>query len=151
VVDESGRLVGQITVDDVVHIIRRKPGEDVMLLAGAGEGRHQRADPRGLLRAGPLADRQPRDRVAGLVHHLAVRGRDRPARHTGGADGRSSPASAGNAGTQTLAVTVRALATNQLTRATTWRAVRREIAIALLNGLSIALVIGVVRERDFAD
>ena len=38
VVDESGRLVGQITVDDVVHIIQEEAGEDVLLLAGAGEG-----------------------------------------------------------------------------------------------------------------
>jgi magnesium transporter len=38
VVDESGRLVGQITVDDVVHIIQEEAGEDVMLLSGAGEG-----------------------------------------------------------------------------------------------------------------
>jgi magnesium transporter len=50
----------------------------------------------------------------------------------------------GNAGTQTLAVTVRALATNQLTASNTWRAVRREISIAALNGISIAVVISVV-------
>jgi magnesium transporter len=50
----------------------------------------------------------------------------------------------GNAGTQTLAVTVRALATNQLTSSNTWRAVRREVSIALLNGVSIAVVIGTV-------
>jgi magnesium transporter len=48
----------------------------------------------------------------------------------------------GNAGTQTLAVTVRALATNQLTSSNAWRAVRREVSIALLNGVSVALVIG---------
>jgi magnesium transporter len=38
VVDEDGRLVGQITVDDVVHIIQEEAGEDVLLLSGAGEG-----------------------------------------------------------------------------------------------------------------
>src|SRR6478735_228227 len=38
VTDESGRLVGQITVDDVVHIIQEEAGEDVMLLSGAGDG-----------------------------------------------------------------------------------------------------------------
>src|SRR4051812_12404206 len=38
VVDDSGRLVGMITVDDVVHIIQEEAGEDVLLLAGAGEG-----------------------------------------------------------------------------------------------------------------
>ena len=32
VVDESGRLVGQITVDDIVHIISEEAGEDALLL-----------------------------------------------------------------------------------------------------------------------
>ena len=49
----------------------------------------------------------------------------------------------GNAGTQTLAVTVRALATNQLTRSNRWRAVWRELRVALLNGASVAVVIGI--------
>jgi magnesium transporter len=48
----------------------------------------------------------------------------------------------GNAGTQTLAVTVRALATNQLTGSNRWRAVGREVRVALLNGVSVAVVIG---------
>ena len=51
----------------------------------------------------------------------------------------------GNAGTQTLAVTVRALATNQLTRSNTLRAVGREFRVALLNGGTIAVVIDGVR------
>ncbi len=37
VIDESGRLVGMITVDDVVHIIQEEAGEDVLLLSQAGE------------------------------------------------------------------------------------------------------------------
>jgi magnesium transporter len=49
----------------------------------------------------------------------------------------------GNAGTQTLAVTVRALATNQLTRSNTKRAVGREMRVAFLNGGTVALVIGI--------
>jgi magnesium transporter len=49
----------------------------------------------------------------------------------------------GNAGTQTLAVTVRALATNQLTGSNRWRAVWREVRVAVLNGLTIAFLIGV--------
>jgi len=48
----------------------------------------------------------------------------------------------GNAGTQTLAVTVRAIATNQLTGSNHWRAVWREIRVALMNGLTIAVLIG---------
>ena len=36
VVDQAGRLVGMITVDDVVHIIQEEAGEDALLLSGAG-------------------------------------------------------------------------------------------------------------------
>ncbi|MES2303508.1 MAG: CBS domain-containing protein, partial [Pseudomonadota bacterium] len=38
VVDESGRLVGQITVDDIVHIIQEEASEDILRLSGAGDG-----------------------------------------------------------------------------------------------------------------
>jgi magnesium transporter len=38
VVDQSGRLVGMITVDDIVHIIQEEASEDVLLLSGVGEG-----------------------------------------------------------------------------------------------------------------
>ena len=38
VVDEGGRLVGQLTVDDIVHIIQEEAGEDALLMSGAGEG-----------------------------------------------------------------------------------------------------------------
>jgi magnesium transporter len=48
----------------------------------------------------------------------------------------------GNAGTQTLAVIVRALATNQLTSSNTWRMIAREFRIATANGLSLGLLIG---------
>ena len=48
----------------------------------------------------------------------------------------------GNAGTQTLAVAVRALATNQLTESNTLRAFARELKIALANGLALGLLIG---------
>jgi magnesium transporter len=57
----------------------------------------------------------------------------------------------GNAGTQTLAVTVRALAMNQLTSSNTWRSVRREMSIALLNGSTIAVVIGFAVSLLFAN
>jgi magnesium transporter len=48
----------------------------------------------------------------------------------------------GNAGTQTMAVAVRALATNQLTETNTRRTIWREIRVAMLNGSTIALLMG---------
>jgi magnesium transporter len=57
----------------------------------------------------------------------------------------------GNAGTQTMAVTVRALATNQLTESNTWRSIGRELRIALLNGATVAFVIGIGVSLVFAN
>jgi len=48
----------------------------------------------------------------------------------------------GNAGTQTLAVIVRAIATNQLTSSNTWRMIGREFRIASANGLALGAMIG---------
>jgi len=49
----------------------------------------------------------------------------------------------GNAGTQTLAVAVRALATNQLTESNTMRAFGRELTIALANGVALGALVGI--------
>ncbi|MDB5738674.1 MAG: magnesium transporter, partial [Sphingomonas bacterium] len=38
VIDDAGRLVGMITVDDIVHIIQQEAGEDILALSGAGDG-----------------------------------------------------------------------------------------------------------------
>ncbi len=57
----------------------------------------------------------------------------------------------GNAGTQTMAVAVRALATNQLTQSNTARTIFREIRVAILNGLTVAAVIGIGVTLIFAN
>jgi len=150
VVDESGRLVGQITVDDVVHIIQEEAGEDVMLLSGAGEGdiNEPIREAYGARVRWLIANLV----TASLASFIISRFEDVIAQLVTLAVLMPIVAGiGGNAGTQTLAVTVRALATNQLTSSNTWRAVRREIAIALLNGVSIALVIGLVVSVIFAD
>ena len=38
VVDDRGRLVGMITVDDIVHIIQQEASEDILAMSGAGDG-----------------------------------------------------------------------------------------------------------------
>jgi len=142
VVDEAGRLVGQITVDDIVHIIQEEAGEDVLLLSGAGDGDIYE----------PIQESYV-SRVRWLVANLLTATVASTVIAT--FEGSISKMVAlavlmpivaglgGNAGTQTLAVTVRALATNQLTESNAWRAVRREAAIALLNGATVAAVVGI--------
>ena len=142
VVDATGRLVGMITVDDIVHIIQEEAGEDVLLLSGAGEGDIN--EPifdtyRGRVRwlAANLMTALVAASIIRIFEHsierLAVLAVLMPIVAGVG----------GNAGTQTLAVTVRAIATNQLTGSNRWRAVGRELRVALLNGVTIAILIGV--------
>jgi magnesium transporter len=50
----------------------------------------------------------------------------------------------GNAGTQTMTVTVRALATRELTSSNVFRVVRREVLVGVFNGMGFAIIVGVV-------
>jgi magnesium transporter len=142
VVDPAGRLVGMITVDDIVHIIQEEAGEDVLLLSGVGDegdinepvGESYRARVRWLIAnlLTALVGASVIRHFEGAIERLTVLAVLMPIVAGVG----------GNAGTQTLAVTVRALATNQLTGTNRWRAVAREVRVALLNGLTIAVLIG---------
>lgn len=141
VVDKAGRLVGMITVDDVVHIIQEEAGEDILRLSGAGDGDINE----------PIA-LTIRTRLSWLVVNLGT------AMLAASVVGIFQGAIAklallavlmpivsgmgGNAGTQTLAVTVRAIATNQLTASNTLRMILREFRIAAVNGLSLGILIG---------
>jgi len=151
VVDPGGRLVGMITADDVAHIIQEEASEDALLLSGAGvEGDINE----------PVIDSY-KARVRWLIANLgtaliasAIISFFDGAIQQMVALAVLMPIVAGvggNAGTQTLTVTVRALATNQLTQSNRWRAVWREVRVALLNGVSVALVIGLGVATWFAD
>ena len=141
VVDGAGRLVGMITVDDIVHIIQEEAGEDVLLLSGAGDGDINE----------PIGE-TVRRRLTWLVVNLGTA--IIAASVVGLFRGEISrlvvlavlmpivAGMGGNAGTQTMAVTVRALATNQLTSSNTQRMILREFQIALSNGLVLGTLIG---------
>ncbi|KLE32504.1 magnesium transporter [Aurantiacibacter gangjinensis] len=141
VVDDSGRLVGQLTVDDITHIIAEEAGEDALLLSGAGEGDINE----------PLRDAYS-SRVRWLIANLGTAVVASAIIAYFGAAIEKLVALAvlmpivasigGNAGTQTMAVTVRAIAMNQLTRSNTKRLVLRELKVALMNGATIAVLIG---------
>jgi magnesium transporter len=125
VVDQSGRLVGMITVDDIVHIIQEEASEDVLLLSGAGEGDINE----------PIRDSYTA-RVRWLIANLGTALVASFIIAVFGAAIEEMVALAvlmpivasigGNAGTQTMAVAVRALAMNQLTRSKR-RTIKREI------------------------
>ena len=150
VVDGAGRLVGQITVDDIIHIVQEEAGEDIFRLSGAGDGDINE----------PVRETY-KTRVRWLIANLgtalvasSVIGFFGGAIEQMVALAVLMPIVAGvggNAGTQTLAVTVRALATNQLTESNTRRAILREMRIAMLNGATIALIAGTATALWFHD
>jgi magnesium transporter len=150
VVDQAGRLIGMITVDDIVHIIQEEAGEDILRLSGAGDGDINE----------PLRETY-RSRVRWLIANLgtALVASSIVAFFEGAIEQMVAlavlmpivAAVGGNAAMQTLAVTVRALAMNQLTDSNNWRAIAREMRLALLNGVTIAIISGSVAAAWFQD
>ncbi|MES2291339.1 MAG: magnesium transporter [Pseudomonadota bacterium] len=142
VVDDDGRLAGMITVDDIVHVIQQEAGEDILRLSGAGDGDINE----------PIL-MTVRTRLMWLIVNLGTA--MIAASVVGLFQGEIAKFAllavlmpivsgmGGNAGTQTLAVVVRALATNQLTSSNTRRMIIRELRIALANGSALGLLIGV--------
>ena len=150
VVDASGRLVGMITVDDIVHIISQEAGEDILRLSGAGEGDINE----------PIV-LTVRTRITWLVVNLGTA--ILASSVVGLFQGEIAKFAllavlmpivsgmGGNAGTQTLAVVVRALATNQLTSSNTTRMILRELRIAAANGAGLGALIGTGTYLVFAN
>ncbi|ABQ69879.1 magnesium transporter [Rhizorhabdus wittichii RW1] len=142
VVDPAGRLVGMITVDDIVHIIQEEAGEDILKLSGAGDGDINE----------PILQ-TVRVRLTWLIVNLGTA--VIAASVVGLFQGTIAKlvvlavlmpivsGMGGNAGTQTMAVAVRALALNQLTSSNTARMILREFRIAITNGLCIGGLLGI--------
>ncbi len=150
VIDRDGRLAGMITADDIVHIISEEAGEDILKLSGAGEGDIFE----------PVLDSY-KARIRWLVANLLTAIVSASIIASFGATiekmvvlAALSPIVAsigGNTGNQTMAVIVRALATAQMTNANTRRTIRREGLIALLNGLTMAALLGAGVALIFSD
>jgi magnesium transporter len=144
VVDEDDRLVGMITIDDAMAVLDEEHEEDILRLAGVGE-------------ESSLNDRvleTTRQRLPWLAVNLVTavlaslviaQFEDTIAAFVALAVLMPIVASmGGNAGTQSLTVAVRALATKDLTGANVWRVIRREVMVGLLNGVVFAVVMGIV-------
>jgi len=148
VTDDDGRLLGAITFDDVVDVIGEETEEDVLRLGGVV--------------ATDLNDEivtTTRKRFLWLFVNLgtavlasAVIGIFEGTLEKVVALAVLMPIVAsmgGNAGTQTMTVAVRAIATRDLTRANALRVVGKEVVVGLLNGLLFAVVIGFVAWQWF--
>ena len=142
VVDEAGRLVGVITVDDVVDVIEEEAEEDLKALGGV----------RGEELSDPVAA-VARRRFNWLLVNLAtaflassVLGLFEGQLQKMVALAVLAPIVAsqgGNAATQTMTVVVRALAVRELSSANMWQTIRREVLVGFVNGLAFAVITGV--------
>ncbi len=150
VINSDGRLVGMMTVDDIIEIIQDENKEDILALAGVSDA--GLADtPFETVRA-----RAPWLFVNLLTAVLAsiVIARFEYAISQIVALAILMPIVAsmgGNAGTQALTVAVRALAERELTAQSAWRAVRRETLAALIIGLIFAVVLAIITYIWFGD
>ncbi len=150
VVDENERMVGVLTIDDVIDVIQEEAEEDILRLGGVGDEElsdnvFETAKSRwpwlfvntgtALIASTVIgffdATISQMVALAVLMPIVASMG--------------------GNAGTQTMTVTVRALATKDLDIYNAARVIRREALIGLSNGLIFALVVGLVASLWFAD
>ncbi len=144
VVDDEGRLIGVITIDDAMVVLDEEHEEDILRLAGVGEesSLSDRVMDTTKRRFPWLAVNLVTSILASLViaqFEVAI------AQIVALAVLMPIVASmGGNAGTQSLTVAVRAIATKDLTGANVWRVIRREVLVGLINGLIFAVVMGVV-------
>ncbi len=142
VVDEKGIMVARITVDDVMDVIEEEAEEDIMRMGGVGETDLYASTRKTAMHRFPwlfvnlitaiaasaiiaLFDEAIEKLVALAVLMPIV------------------ASMAGNAGTQTLTVAVRAIATRELGATNAMRVVRKEIYAGLVNGLFFAAIVGV--------
>jgi magnesium transporter len=150
VVDTGGRLVGQLTVDDIVHIIQEENREDILRLAGVSDEDRS---------SGVLEIVRGRVPWLGINLFTAVLGAAVIAVFEGTIQQIVAlavlmpivSAIGGNAGTQALAVTVRALATRELTSSNAVRTFWREMMVGLVNGLVLSPLIGLAAGFWFQD
>jgi magnesium transporter len=144
VVDEAGRLVGAMMVDDIVDVLEEEADADIKALGGVAAEEELSDTVWDIMKSRStwlfvnLCTAILASSVIGLFEEslqkmvaLAVL---MPIVASMG----------GNAGTQTMTVAVRALATRELGRTNVWRIIRRELLVGLLNGLTFAILLAVI-------
>ncbi len=144
VVDENQRLVGVVTVDDVVEMIQEDAEKDIKRMAGVGAEEAMIDGVRSVL---PLRFFWLFiNLISAILASLVIKRFDAVIEQIV-ALAVLMPIVAsmgGNAGSQTMTVAVRALATRELTPRNIARFATREMMVALFNGLAFALIVGVV-------
>lgn len=144
VVNDAGHMLGVITYDDVVDVIEEEASEDILHLGGVLDEESAVGPVRtsvrrrlpwlyvnlvtAFLAAGVISlFKGTIERVAILAAFQAI-----------------VAGQGGNAGTQALTVMVRSLALGEINLRDTWRALVKEVAVGLINGLAVGAVVGLI-------
>jgi magnesium transporter len=150
VVDQTNRLVGIVTVDDVIDIFRREATEDILKMAGVGE---EFVETKSVLKS--TRTRLPwlfASCVGGVIAILII-GKYEGTLHKIAALAAFIPVimgMGGNIGTQSSTIVVRGLATGRLHIRDLWSVVFKELSIGFILGLVYGLLIGSVAQISYS-
>ena len=144
VIDVDGRLVGVITIDDAMVVLDEEYEEDMLRLAGVSD--------ESSISDSVVATSKRRLPWLGVNLATAICGSLVISQFEAAIDQLVALAilmpivasMGGNAGTQSLTVALRALATRDLTGSNVGRVIRRELLVGMFNGLCFAVVLGMV-------
>lgn len=140
VTDDLGRIIGRITVDDVLEIVEEEASEDILLMAGVSEDERLST---------PILQSVKRRIVWLNVNLLTAFVSSSVVAYFEDTISKIvvlatlMPIVAGlggNAGTQSVTVVIRNIATGDLSFSNWWDAVRKEFTIGVLNGLALGTV-----------
>jgi len=150
VVDETHRLVGIVTVDDVIDIFRREATEDILKMAGAGE---EFVETKSIIKSTRI--RLPwlfASCVGGIIAFFII------TKFEGSLNKIAALAAfipvimgmGGNIGTQSSTIVVRGLATGRINTRDLWAVVFKELSIGLILGVVYGVVIGTVAHARYS-
>ncbi|MGD2038305.1 MAG: magnesium transporter [Desulfobacterales bacterium] len=150
VVDNTNRLVGIVTVDDVIDIFRREATEDILKMAGAGE---EFVETKSVLKSTRI--RFPwlfASCVGGIIAFFII------GKYEGSLNKIATLAAfipvimgmGGNIGTQSSTIVVRGLATGRIVIRDLWSVVFKELLIGVILGVVYGLLIGSVAQARYS-
>jgi len=149
VVDDGDRLVGVLTFDDIVDVIEEEAEEDIKALGGVRGGEELSDSVWSTAKSRfpwlcanlctALISSWVISRFGSAIEKMVALAVLMPVVASMG----------GNAGTQTMTIAVRALATQELSSANAWRIVRREVLVGVLNGITFAIILGIIAATWF--
>ncbi|NBT97299.1 MAG: magnesium transporter [Methylocystaceae bacterium] len=149
VVDEADRLVGVLTIDDIVDVIQEQASEEILALGGVNP-EEELTDSFWWIARSRFSWLFVNMMTAFITSSVLKAFQSELEQMVALAVlGPIVAGQGGNSATQTMTVAVRALATRELTRANALRIVLRELAIGAVNGAAFGLVTGIVAANWF--